>query len=402
MGVREANYHQSFKRLKEKLNDIPSLKVEPCLWGDRWGAKLNDNGACIPKNSSTAKVIDGEEVSSEDMEIALWGLLYNDPLYELRLYASDTGTLKDTPMGERSPIAKMSEAINKVSSSELFSGQMEDSDLSTFFDKARKDILASPALASAASKAQDNLNVVVARALVARTIQILFQEEKVCRLIGDADMRDKVVEGIESSLKGGNSQKRMYTPLLHGIGWVSTWFLERKRIDMTNTVYPGPGDILLYQAKGQNFRDFIKNTIKNEGLSKPITLLAHSLGGVMCVDLLIQENLDVALLITVGSQSPFFYEINALQASHWRDDIQNSKRLPSHFPKWVNIYDRRDFLSYIGEPIFGDTRVRDFQVDNRQPFPISHISYWDNDKVWEIITTNVKESIDGTHQVESK
>ncbi|MEX2534780.1 MAG: hypothetical protein WD273_04190 [Trueperaceae bacterium] len=68
-------------------------------------------------------------------------------------------------------------------------------------------------------------------------------------------------------------------------------------------------------------------------------------------------------------------------------------RLPSFFPRWINIYDPRDFIAFIAEGVFGEKdggvvgamRVRDVEVNNRQPFPMSHISYWDNPEVWETI-----------------
>jgi hypothetical protein len=84
------------------------------------------------------------------------------------------------------------------------------------------------------------------------------------------------------------------------------------------------------------------------------------------------------LLVTVGSQAPFLYEINALQS------LAYGEALPAHFPKWLNFYDLRDFLSYKGGKIFPG-RVKDVAVDNRQPFPVSHSAYWENDAVWRTI-----------------
>ncbi|MEQ8974619.1 MAG: hypothetical protein RIE73_30065 [Coleofasciculus sp. C1-SOL-03] len=110
-----------------------------------------------------------------------------------------------------------------------------------------------------------------------------------------------------------------------------------------------------------------------------MVLLAHSLGGIACVDLLVQQPLpQVELLITVGSQAPFFYEINALYS------LEYGEPLPDYFPSWVNIYDLRDFLSYIGANVFPN-KVQDVLVDNKQPFARSHGAYWTNKAVWKAI-----------------
>ena len=110
-----------------------------------------------------------------------------------------------------------------------------------------------------------------------------------------------------------------------------------------------------------------------------MVLLGHSLGGVVCVDLLVEQALpQVQLLVTVGSQAPFFYEINALHSLAWEEP------LPAHFPTWLNIYDLRDFLSYIGASVFPG-KVRDVRVDSKQPFPHAHGAYFTNPETWEAI-----------------
>lgn len=84
------------------------------------------------------------------------------------------------------------------------------------------------------------------------------------------------------------------------------------------------------------------------------------------------------LLVTFGSQAPFLYEINALHS------LQYGEPLPAHFPDWLNIYDLRDFLSYVGAGVF-PKKVQDVLVDNKQPFPRSHSSYWTNPATWRAV-----------------
>ncbi len=87
---------------------------------------------------------------------------------------------------------------------------------------------------------------------------------------------------------------------------------------------------------------------------------------------------EVKLLVTVGSQAPFFYEINALHS------LRYGEKLPSHFPQWLNIYDLHDLLSYVGAGVFPE-KVQDVLVDSKQPFPRSHGAYWTNTATWKAI-----------------
>jgi hypothetical protein len=61
--------------------------------------------------------------------------------------------------------------------------------------------------------------------------------------------------------------------------------------------------------------------------------------------------------------------------------------LPSHFPQWLNIYDPRDFLSYVAAKVFPSSSraIVDVEVDNRQPFARSHSAYWTNPETWDAI-----------------
>ncbi|MFD8819629.1 hypothetical protein ACFV23_51195, partial [Streptomyces sp. NPDC059627] len=111
----------------------------------------------------------------------------------------------------------------------------------------------------------------------------------------------------------------------------------------------------------------------------PVVVLAHSLGGIAALDLLVLRPLpQVALLVTVGSQAPFLYELGALPS------LEPGCPLPAHVPPWLNVYDRRDLLSYLGAGVFPG-RVRDVALDSRQPFPLSHSAYWSNPELYRVL-----------------
>ena len=138
----------------------------------------------------------------------------------------------------------------------------------------------------------------------------------------------------------------------------------------------------MYLARGEPIRTFIADVVTS--VEAPVILLGHSLGGVACVDLLASRALPaVELLVTVGSQAPLLYELNALPA------LAFDAELPPTMPWWVNIFDRRDLLAFTGAHVFPG-QVEDREVDNRAPFPRSHSAYFANDRFYEVLDEALK------------
>jgi hypothetical protein len=74
----------------------------------------------------------------------------------------------------------------------------------------------------------------------------------------------------------------------------------------------------------------------------------------------------------VGSPAPYLYTVDALPS------LRYGQRLPAHFAKrWVNVYDRRDLLSFVAGRVFAG-RAADRHIDNGAPFPRSHNAYFAN------------------------
>ncbi|MEU1106656.1 hypothetical protein ABZ408_37750 [Streptomyces tibetensis] len=109
-------------------------------------------------------------------------------------------------------------------------------------------------------------------------------------------------------------------------------------------------------------------------------MIAYSFGCMPCFDLLAQEEIGrVDQLITVTSQIPLLYETGALVS------LEPPEVLPEHFPKrWLNIYDRQDLLSFAAAQVFSGAAT-DREVDNRQPFPHAHTTYWMNPDFWTAV-----------------
>lgn len=158
---------------------------------------------------------------------------------------------------------------------------------------------------------------------------------------------------------------------------IATTVLRRNRYDVSMAVSLPLGDILLYQAHGEAIREFIRAKILSAG--GPVTVVAHSLGGIAAFDLLqIEPSLKVERLVTVGSQVPLLYEFGALKS------LRRGQSPRPDFPRWLNVYDPDDFLSYVGAGLFG-ARVKDVAAASGQPFPDSHSAYFGNEQVWQAI-----------------
>ena len=252
------------------------------------------------------------------------------------------------------------------------------------FESARAGIANSPLYRQALAAAGDSigaLRLAVARAIVAEALA--EHEDADTPVVPDAAARDQVVRLLAEDLGG---QERGVPNLVadpvrgHALR-LATVRARRLRGALTDAADPSAGDVLLYQARGDRIRAFIAKRVATA--AEPVVLLTHSLGGIAAVDLLATRPLpSVRLLVTVGSQAPFLYEIGALSS------LAHDDPLPAHMPAWLNIYDPDDLLSYVGAPLFPG-QVEDVEVSNGQPFPQSHIAYWANPKVWDAIVSRL-------------
>lgn len=381
-GVREQGWAKSFAVVRQRLLGLDSgMSVRGCFWGRSEGAELHADGASIPDYAETG----GDRTSPEEEDLALWAVLYTDPWYEMRLLSNWPTDGGEFAPGTVPPSAGFHEQVKNFAPSGGLSQLLDSYDLHRHFDDACVSLQAAPEFRRLAEAAtEENLNEfrkAAARALVTATM--VSAEESGAPPI-DGATRNMVVAAVIADLQG------------YGMG-IATWLVRpfkgiaqrtltqrvtRRRGALSDATSPAAGDIMRYQAHGSGVRGYIRQVVADAIAGhpgRPVTLLAHSLGGVACVDTLIEELIPgVVRLVTVGSQAPFFYEIDALRA------LPYGKPLPDRFPAWLNIYDGRDFLSYIAAGVFPG-RVTDRRVDNGQPFPQAHSAYWRNAAVWEHI-----------------
>lgn len=410
IGGRTDNYDITYQKIKQIIQEKkPNTKVKPCLWGDDYGAKLLAGGASIPNYKETG----GEEDRKEEKFLERrWDELYEDPFWEIRLlgYRGDTERTRfDDP--RKNVETRIKEFLQEIKSDD-FQKIMEKFGINCFLEDACKITINSDSYdrwIQTVSKPLEEEYAVFSRAIISLVIKWLIELGIYAPIIHNSKIREEAVKIILIKLTN-NTQSRAL-----GIKWISkfledkntslqvflsatsglitdksiTPYVRKRRGAVSDFVYPMAGDILVYQytERGQKIRQFIERQIKSQ--QEPVILLAHSLGGVACVELLAEKLREgeklhqVKLLVTVGSQAPFFYELNALKGFPF------GETLPKGFPKWLNIYDLSDVLSYVGEKLFPDL-VTDIEVGNKKPLLNSHllnahIGYWENENTWKAI-----------------
>jgi hypothetical protein len=384
--VREESFNQTFATICDMLPGLQTpIAARPCFWGGPYGAKLGQ-GLSIPKHDSNRGIGD---VTDKEYILTLWSMLYQDPLYELRTLSLQTGAPASFRPGQVPPNQALKQRARTFPLTQELRDKLCDAQLDGVFEAARKAVVDSPAFGDALQATSSDLDPyydAIARAFVAQAISLRAQQGALPPVAIDAERRDALVDLIAGELgKVGSARgfRGWATKQLLGLAFnVGAFgFVERQRRALTDAAYPAAADIMLYQGNGAEIRRCIRACIDEAAQADPpVIVLAHSLGGIAAVDVLALEPCpEVTLLVTAGTQAPLFYEINALHS------LRNGDPLPEHFPRWLNIYDPHDYLSYVAADLFQGRRVKDVPVDSRQPFPYSHGAYWTNPKTWEAV-----------------
>jgi hypothetical protein len=110
-------------------------------------------------------------------------------------------------------------------------------------------------------------------------------------------------------------------------------------------------------------------------------VIAHSLGGIACVDLLIgKAHPNVDLLVTCGSQAPLLYELGAAALAQAEEVL--ARILPEDLAELLRLQRPAQLQGGGGVRL---ARARDARHRDRQQaaVPISHSAYWDQKKLWD-------------------
>ena len=148
-------------------------------------------------------------------------------------------------------------------------------------------------------------------------------------------------------------------------------------------------DVIGYHEHRASIQEVLRDEL-DEGRrppGRPVLPVGLSLGGIALVDLVASwPEAPVEACVTVGSQAPLLYTFDAIPSLPY--DEADPPRLPV---PWLNVYDSRDFLSFVAEPLFrrsdGLASVVDLRVHSGRDFPRSHSAYWELPPVWDAIAT---------------
>jgi hypothetical protein len=210
----------------------------------------------------------------------------------------------------------------------------------------------------------------------------------------------------QSDLRLGNWKKAIHRrgrplampmPILRGgvrkdaVMKIATNYFEDRREALFDVLGPQlMSDVIGYHAHRESIQRVLRAELTKAATmarGRPVLPVALSLGGIALVDLLgTWPEAPVEACVTVGSQAPLLYTFDAIPSLRY--DESEPPRLPV---PWLNIYDSRDFLSFLAEPLFrrsdGLASVVDLRVRSGKDFPKSHGAYWDLAPVWDAIAT---------------
>lgn len=419
-GVREPAFSESFALVEKGITHkfgADAAQVIPCYWGEEVGSRLHEHGASIP-NFDATKSVDSARLE-RDYTMDLWGALYKDSAAELALLALRSPRDIELAPGQEPLWAEIDARVRQLQPEGELAVLLASAKLESFFGEARETITGNASYQLALRGASEPLGeygMAIARSLLAECLQRYWH--KAAANEGSAPLmplnaadRDRIVDLIADAIGGREKGVIDWVKQKAGhllAGW-TTGYTTANRGRLSELAAGGVMDVLRYQAFPAPFRKFFRDAVrkavmdaqKQNNADSEIIIIGHSLGGIIAVEALIEmpgtEEAPlprVSRVITVGTQSGVLFECGALGSMPFDPNTVPSKRLPASFPRWLNIYDDHDFLSYLVAPFFGTDLARDVKVDNRQPFPESHGAYWTNPQVWDVISTFLTEKSD--------
>jgi hypothetical protein len=378
----------TLQRLREGLGPlvgIPKERVVGVQWGMMDAPPTLEVAPALPP--AATKGIDDGTPPGEGTEEGIWELLLTDPLVELRLLGtrdSDDDGL-DVAVGVEPMDEQLQSRLDELSVNTdlLAKAEITESRLA----EAAQEVGGSDELGEAAIAAGDagyeELLDATARSVVACLLSECgdLPPDKLPRLCTDAAVRDELVTAVLDDLQPGlpkgfasRAAKAVLLPL-------ATRAAVRKRADYMVGTTNFLRDVAFYVRRGEKIRNRVRMDLAELTQDEPVVLLGHSLGGIAAVDLLSNKQDErVDLLVTVGSQAPLLYLMDALE--HLRPG--SSKVKP--FTPWLNIYDRNDLLSFCAERVWPNTTgIEDHEVASRISFPTSHSAYWSQEALYTIL-----------------
>lgn len=371
-GVRKTDYDKSVAKIQRRLADSGlDIDLVECRWGQALGARL-DHGLSVPRYQES-----GGKAELSEFEVS-WNLVLHDPVLEMQ-QLNEAKRPSGPPGGDgREDVRARHAALAETSSPDFAAHDLDDL-LPDAIAIVQQDYHQHLAQARGSLPPAD-LGQVLARATVARAYRLASEKN---RDLPGREGRMAMIDAVMAQLVG--ETRGVGGLLLKPFAHLATLMLTAFRGSLTHWVHKMLGDVLRYQARGADIRDFIAEQIEALADDKVI-VFAHSLGGIASLEALIEHRpKNVDLLVTFGSQAPFLFELGALSK------LPPNSPLPGGLPYWLNFYDINDPLSYQAKGLF-PKGVSDYQVNSGTMFLDAHSAYLDSDQMWTQVLAYLKQS----------
>jgi hypothetical protein len=159
------------------------------------------------------------------------------------------------------------------------------------------------------------------------------------------------------------------------------------------------GDVLVYQRHQAAVHARVRATIDTvdpeigRGPDRPVRIAAHSLGGVVAVDMATTaaEPLWTGQLLTFGSQSALFHVCDPRGGRLAPYDGTHPVRLPPTLRRWTNLWEPLDVLAFAATRLY---RLHDGTAPVDVPVPHlastglwTHSAYWEHPEVAAVLAS---------------
>lgn len=398
-GTRSQGFQTTYELIQRKVQVElgGAFELHAPLWGEALGTDFE--GLSLPEIPIRSK--------TQEEQLLRWSYLQADPLFELRLWsAPGIREEGEARFGQQPPGQSLWEHMiepygEAPSLSPALRSVLEEYHLLDYFRESWRFVVHSQLPESAFFQAGDEtpqVSRVFAEAVVATMLQQASFVSQPATIT--PSLANRVVEIMLSDWRQATLGVGSLLLSVFG-GSITRRFVRPSRSAISRTIAPAIGDVCHYLAHGEKLRNLVWAEIEqlSQQSAHDIYLLGHSLGGVICFELLVEAcNLEKPLLsrikglITVGSQSPLLYEFDALKTLP-RERDHTGDPLPSTFSRWLNIYDENDLLSYRAARLF--KHAIDKQVDSMLQPAEAHSAYWAMNDTWAAIRDFVKDDLNG-------
>ncbi|MDL5204420.1 hypothetical protein [Streptomyces sp. ALI-76-A] len=160
------------------------------------------------------------------------------------------------------------------------------------------------------------------------------------------------------------------------------------------------GDVLVYQRHQAAVHARVRATIDavdpaiGRGPDRPARIAAHSLGGVVAVDMATaEEPLWTGQLLTFGSQSALFHVCDPRGGRLAPYDGTEPVRLPPTLHRWTNLWEPLDVLAFAATRLYrlhDDTAPVDVPVPHLARTGLwTHSAYWEHPEVAAVLAATM-------------